>query len=44
MRAIDTNVVVRYLTDDEPEQAARAKAAVDAGNVFVSTTVLLVLR
>ena len=41
MRAIDTNVVVRYLTDDEPEQAARAKAAVDAGSVFVSTTVLL---
>ena len=41
MQAIDTNVVVRYLTDDEPEQAARAKAAIDAGNVFVSTTVLL---
>ena len=41
MRAIDTNVVVRYLTDDEPEQAARAKAAVNAGSVFVSTTVLL---
>lgn len=41
MRAIDTNVVVRYLTDDEPEQAARAKTAVDAGSVFVSTTVLL---
>ena len=41
MRAIDTNVVVRYLTGDEPEQAARARAAVDAGDVFVSTTVLL---
>ena len=40
MQAIDTNVVVRYLADDEPEQAARAKAAVDAGSVFVSTTVL----
>ena len=41
MRAVDTNIVVRYLTGDDPGQAARAKAAVDAGNVFVSTTVLL---
>ena len=41
MRAIDTNVIVRYLTGDEPEQAARAKIAIDTGNVFVSTTVLL---
>ena len=41
MRAIDTNVVVRYLTGDEPEQAARARTAIDAGEVFVSTTVLL---
>ena len=41
MRAVDTNVVVRYLTGDHPEQAARAKAAIDAGHVFVSTTVML---
>lgn len=41
MRAIDTNVLVRYLTGDEPEQAARARNAVDAGDVFVATTVLL---
>ena len=41
MRAIDTNVLVRYLTGDEPEQAARARTAVDAGDVFVATTVLL---
>ena len=41
MRAVDTNVVVRYLTGDDPGQAARAKAAIDAGDVFVSTTVLL---
>lgn len=41
MRAIDTNVVVRYLTDDHPEQAAKARALVDAGTVFVATTVLL---
>ena len=38
MKAIDTNVVVRYLTGDDPRQAARARAAVDEGHVFVSTT------
>lgn len=41
MKAIDTNVVVRYLIGDDPRQAAKAKAAVDQGNVFVGTTVLL---
>ena len=41
MRAVDTNVVVRYLTGDDPEQAARARAAVGAGPVFAGTTVLL---
>ena len=41
MRAVDTNVVVRYLTGDHPEQAARARAAIDGGPVFASTTVLL---
>ena len=41
MRAVDTNVVVRYLTGDDPAQAARAGAVIDAGDVFVGTTVLL---
>lgn len=41
MKAIDTNVVVRYLTGDDPGQAARARAAVNEGSVFVSRTVLL---
>ncbi len=41
MRAVDTNIIVRYLTNDDPGQAARARAVVDAGNVFVATTVLL---
>ena len=41
MRAIDTNVVVRYLSGDQPEQAARARTAIDSGHVFVSTTILL---
>ena len=41
MRALDTNVVVRYLTGDHREQASRARAVIDGGPVFVSTTVLL---
>ena len=41
MRAVDTNIVVRYLTGDDPGQAAKAKAVIDAGYVFVSRTVLL---
>ena len=41
MRAVDTNVVVRFLTGDDPEQAARARDVFTAGPVFVSTTVLL---
>ncbi|MCY4222189.1 MAG: type II toxin-antitoxin system VapC family toxin [Thiotrichales bacterium] len=41
MRAVDTNVVVRYLTGDHPEQAAKARAAIDEGPVFASTTVML---
>jgi predicted nucleic acid-binding protein len=41
MLAIDTNIVVRYLTDDHPDQSARARRIVDGGTVFVATTVLL---
>lgn len=41
MRALDTNVIVRYLTGDDESQATRARAVVDAGQVLVSTTVLL---
>lgn len=41
MRAVDTNVIVRYLTGDDEAQAARARAVVDQGQVFVSTTALL---
>ena len=41
MRAIDTNVVVRYLTGDDPDQSARARAIIDGGAVLASTTVLL---
>src|SRR5713226_487738 len=41
MLAVDTNVVVRYLTGDEAEQFAKAKALIDGEDVFVCTTVLL---
>src|SRR5271165_4277160 len=41
MLAIDTNVIVRYLTGDHPTQSAPARALINDHDVFVSTTVLL---
>lgn len=41
MLAIDTNLVVRYLTGDHPDQSARARAIIDGQAVFLATTVLL---
>lgn len=41
MRAIDTNILVRFLTGDDRAQSAKARAVVAAGDVFVATTVLL---
>jgi predicted nucleic acid-binding protein len=41
MLAIDTNIVVRYLTADHPEQSPKAKALINSQDVFVCTTVLL---
>jgi predicted nucleic acid-binding protein len=41
MLAIDTSLIVRYLTGDHPEQSAAAKALIDSEDVFVCTTVLL---
>ena len=41
MRAVDTDVVVRYLTNDDPAQAVRARRLLDRKEVFVSLTVLL---
>jgi predicted nucleic-acid-binding protein len=41
MHAVDTNVVVRYLTGDDPKQSLRAKAFIDGSSVFVPTTVVL---
>ena len=41
MIAIDTNIVVRYLTGDHPEQSRRAREIVDGQPVFVPVTVVL---
>jgi len=41
MRAIDTNLIVRYLTGDHPLESAQARALIDDNQVFVSATVLL---
>ena len=41
MLAVDTNVIVRYLTGDHPRQSVQARTLVDGEDIFVSTTVLL---
>lgn len=41
MRAVDTNVIVRYLTGDDPAQADKARAIVGQEPVFVPRTVVL---
>ena len=41
MRAIDTNVLVRFLTNDDPKQSPKARAVVAAGDAYVATTVFL---
>ena len=41
MRAIDTNVVVRFLAGDDKQQAKAARAAIAAGDIFIATTVVL---
>ncbi len=41
MRAIDTNIVVRCLINDDPREASRARAIVAGGPVFIPRTVVL---
>lgn len=41
MRAVDTNVIVRYLTGDDPAQAVKARAIIGRKPVFVPRTVVL---
>jgi predicted nucleic-acid-binding protein len=39
--AVDTNVVVRLLTGDDPKQSAAAKSLFAAGPIWIAKTVLL---
>src|ERR1017187_7888945 len=41
MIAVDTNVVVRLLTGDDPTQTAAAKSLFAAGSIWIAKTVLL---
>jgi predicted nucleic-acid-binding protein len=41
VRAVDTNVLVRFLTADEPKQARAARRVIEAGDIFIGTTVIL---
>ena len=41
MTAVDTNVVVRLLTGDDPKQAAAARALFRSRQIWVAKTVLL---
>jgi predicted nucleic-acid-binding protein len=41
MLAIDTNVIVRILANDHPQQSAKAKLILEQETVFVTLTVLL---
>jgi predicted nucleic-acid-binding protein len=41
MRAVDTNVLIRLLTQDEPAQAARAAALLKREEIWIAKTVVL---
>lgn len=41
MLAVDTNLIVRYLTRDDEYQFARAEAVIEGAEIYVSCTVLL---
>ncbi|RXT27993.1 VapC toxin family PIN domain ribonuclease [Rhizobium leguminosarum] len=41
MIAIDTDLVVRYLTGDHPEQSSRARDIIDGQAIFVAVTAVL---
>ena len=41
MTAVDTNVLVRLLTEDDPKQAAAAKSLFASESIWIAKTVLL---
>ncbi|WP_119269803.1 type II toxin-antitoxin system VapC family toxin [Taklimakanibacter deserti] len=41
MIAVDTNIVIRYLTGDHPKQSDKARALIEENDIFLSRTVVL---
>jgi predicted nucleic acid-binding protein len=41
MLAVDTNVIIRYLTNDDARQSPRARTLIDKAQISVSPTVLI---
>jgi len=41
MRAVDTNILVRFLTRDDPSQSTLARSILLGGDIWISKTVLL---
>ena len=41
VRAIDTNILVRFLADPDTEQAQRARDVIAAGDILIGVTVVL---
>jgi predicted nucleic-acid-binding protein len=41
MLAVDTNIIIRYLIGDHPDQSAKVRKLFDDNDIFVCTTVLL---
>ncbi len=41
MLAVDTNLVVRIVTNDDPDQALKTVELFEQGRVFIAKTVLL---
>jgi predicted nucleic-acid-binding protein len=41
MIAVDTNLIIRYLTGDHPDQSPRAREIIDGQAVFAAVTVVL---
>jgi predicted nucleic-acid-binding protein len=41
MTSVDTNIVIRLLIDDDPEQVAAVRSLVAAGPIWIASTVLL---
>jgi predicted nucleic-acid-binding protein len=41
VRAVDTNILVRFLAADDPKQSRAARRIMEAGDVFIGATILL---